>query len=240
MPISKQQDDHHEHYDHDQHRNNHSNHNNVEYRYSLEKNRNCTTTMNTTADNRLESMFHQKKMIQSSSSSSSSRSLPPQFEIPKTLMRNISMRNDNNNINDSEKSMKFLRGLYSTLPGMREKQQRRNTKRDGDDDDDDDDEEEITIVPIQYDNYVNKRQIISRNKASIAGKRRNELLLDDASEIYDAIQAMKSEFEGLSFGDVEILLYGDEEDNGDDDDDDEDDDDDGDDDDDDDNNDYDL
>ena len=229
MPISKQQDDHHEHHDHDQHRNNHSNHNNVEYRYSLEKNRNCTTTMNTTTDNRLESMFHQKKMIQSSSSSSSSRSLPPQFEIPKTLMRNISMRNDNNNINDSEKSMKFLRGLYSTLPGIREKQQRRNTKRD-----DDEEEEEITTEPIQYDNYVNKRQIISKNKTSIAGKRRNELLLDDASEIYDAIQAMKSEFEGLSSGDVEILLSGDEEENDDDDDDNDNDDDD------DDNNDYDL
>ena len=227
MPISKQQDDHHEHHDHDQHRNNHSNHNNVEYRYSLEKNRDCTTTMNTTTDNRLESMFHQKKMIQSSSSSSS-RSLPPQFEIPKTLMRNISISNDNNNINDSEKSMKFLRGLYSTLPGIREKQQRRNTKRD--DDDDDDDEEEITTIPIQYDNYVDKRQIISKNKTSIAGKRRNELLLDDASEMYDAIQAMKSEFEVLSSGDVEILLSGDEEDNDEDDDDDDDDD----------NNDYDL
>ena len=232
MPISKQQDDHHEHHDHDQHRNNHSNHNNVEYRYSLEKNRDCTTTMNTTTDNRLESMFHQKKMIQSSSSSSSSRSLHAQFEIPKTLMRNDSISNDNNNTNDSEKSMKFLRGLYSTLPGIREKQQRRNTKRD--DDDDDDDEEEITIVPIQYDNYVNKRQIISKNKTSIAGKRRNELLLDDASEIYDAIQAMKSEFEGLSSGDVEILLSGDEEENDDDDDDNDNDDDD------DDNNDYDL
>ena len=230
MPISKQQDDHHEHHDHDQHRNNHSNHNNVEYRYSLEKNRDCTTTMNTTTDNRLESMFHQKKMIQSSSSSSS-RSLHAQFEIPKTLMRNDSISNDNNNINDSEKSMKFLRGLYSTLPGIREKQQRRNTKRD---DDDDDDEEEITTVPIQYDNYVNKRQIISKNKTSIAGKRRNELLLDDASEIYDAIQAMKSEFEGLSSGDVEILLSGDEEENDDDDDDNDNDDDD------DDNNDYDL
>ena len=183
--------------------------------------------MNTTTDNRLESMFHQKKMIQSSSSSSS-RALPPQFEIPKTLMRNDSISNDNDNINDSEKSMKFLRGLYSTLPGIREKQQRRNTKRD--DDDDDDDEEEITTVPIQYDNYVDKRQIISKNKTSIAGKRRNELLLDDASEIYDAIQAMKSEFELLSSGDVEILLSGDEEDNDDDDDDDDDDD----------NNDYDL
>ncbi|OEU15843.1 hypothetical protein FRACYDRAFT_240539 [Fragilariopsis cylindrus CCMP1102] len=195
MPISKQQDDHHEH--HDQHRNNHSNHNNVEYRYSLEKNRNCTTNMNTTTDNRLESMFHQKKMIQSNgSSSSSSRSLRPQFEIPKTLMRNDSISIDNNDINDSEKSMKFLRGLYSTLPGIREKQQRRNTKRD-----DDEEEEEITTEPIQYDNYVNKRQIISKNKTSIAGKRRNELLLDDASEIYDAIQAMKSEFEGLSSGD---------------------------------------
>ena len=232
MPISKQQDDHHEHHDHDQHRNNHSNHNNVEYRYSLEKNRDCTTAMNTTTDNCLESMFHQKKMIQSSSSSCS-RSLPSQFEIPKTLMRNDSISNDNNNINDSEKSMKFLRGLYSTLPGIREKQQRRNTKRD-DDDDDDDDEEEITTVPIQYDNYVNKRQIISKNKTSIAGKRRNELLLDDASEIYDAIQAMKSEFEVLSFGDVEILLSGDEEENDDDDDDNDNDDDD------DDNNDYDL
>ena len=236
MPISEQQDDHHEHHehhDHDQHRNNHSNHNNVEYRYSLEKNRNCTTTMNTTADNRLESMFHQKKMIQSSSSRSRSRSrsrsLHAQFEIPKTLMRNDSISNDNNNINDCEKSMKFLRGLYSTLPGIREKQQRRNTKRD-----DDEEEEEITTEPIQYDNYVNKRQIISKNKTSIAGKRRNELLLDDASEIYDAIQAMKSEFEGLSSGDVEILLSGDEEENDDDDDDNDNDDDD------DDNNDYDL
>jgi len=288
MTISEQQDDHHEHYDHDQdqHQNNQSNTNDIEY--SLEKNKDCTPTINTTTNTRVEGILHGKKMIQSRSSSIG-RSLPPHFEIPKTLMSNDSIDNDNNNnINDSEKSMKFLRGLYSTFPGIEKKRQRRNTKRAttctttsscdddddddhktlndpkditsttsmavitgileeidrdksnkintsmeedcdydndneddvGSDDDDDDDEEEIMIVPIQYDNYVNKRQMLSTDITSIAGKRRNELLLDDESSMYDAVQAMKLEFELLSSGNVSS---GDEEEDDDDDDDDDDD-----------------
>jgi hypothetical protein len=259
MTISKQQDDHHEHHDHDhgQHRNNHNHSNNNNVEYSLEKNKDCTTTINTSTNTRLESIFHGKTMIQSSSSSSStSRSLPPYFEIPKTLMSNDSIDNDNNNINYSEKSIKFLRGLYKrattctttsscddhdhdhdheilndptdttsttlmvVITGILEEIDRDNSNKidttmeedcdydtndeeDEDSDDDDDDDDDDVIVPIQYDNYVNKRQMLSKDMTSIVGKRRNELLLDDASGMYDAVQAMKFESELLSSGDEE-------------------------------------
>jgi hypothetical protein len=250
MTISKQQDDHQHHHGHDQHRNNHINNNdNNNVEYSLEKNKDCTST---TTNTRPESIFHQKKMIQQSSSSS--RSLPPNFEIPKTLMSNdsIDIGNDNTNYNDSEKSIKFLRGLYSTLPEIKEKRQRRDTKRttttttctttatlimnhdhdheklndatdtntisisvitgilkeiDRDNSNkigsDENEYEEIMIVPIQYDNYVNKRHMLSKDITSIAGKRRNELLLDDASGIYEAVRAMKLESKLLSSGEEE-------------------------------------
>jgi len=72
-------------------------------------------------------------------------------------------------------------------------------------------EEEFTIVPI-HDNFVNKRQMLSK-ESSVAAKRRNELLLDDASDIFDSIRAMDISFntkeEPLL---LELLSSGDEED----------------------------
>eukprot|EP00534_Pseudo-nitzschia_fraudulenta_P010754 CAMPEP_0201217394 /NCGR_PEP_ID=MMETSP0851-20130426/190038_1 /ASSEMBLY_ACC=CAM_ASM_000631 /TAXON_ID=183588 /ORGANISM="Pseudo-nitzschia fraudulenta, Strain WWA7" /LENGTH=290 /DNA_ID=CAMNT_0047507043 /DNA_START=157 /DNA_END=1029 /DNA_ORIENTATION=- len=49
-----------------------------------------------------------------------------------------------------------------------------------DDLDDDDFYTEVRIVPVKEDNYVNKRSLLSKGN-----KRRNELLLDNASELMD-------------------------------------------------------
>lgn len=55
---------------------------------------------------------------------------------------------------------------------------------------DSDDTGVFVVVPIKEDNYVNKRSMMSRKN-----RRRNELLLDDASGITDALLALKEEKE---------------------------------------------